>query len=205
MVGVSQPLPLMRLALLSGRRRPSHANGRAAATAHLPAPKPPEGPLVTRPLNASERELIDWFVDFTGLMSLPASVGQIYGLLYLSGRPLPFDNFVERLGISKGSASQGLKFLRGLGAVRVITIPDDRREFYEAEISPTRLVAGFLKEKVQPRLKASDERLARLKKSLDAMESVDPLLAERVHRLHVWNQRARQFLPVVSGLVKIRT
>ncbi len=84
-------------------------------------------------------------------------------------------------------------------------MPDDRREFYEAEISPTRLVAGFLKEKVQPRLKASDERLVRLKKTLAHLESVDPLLEERVHRLHVWNQRARQFLPVVAGLVKIRT
>jgi DNA-binding transcriptional regulator GbsR (MarR family) len=194
----------MRLALLSGRRKAPSANGRVAA-GHLPAPKPPEGPIVTRPLNASERELVEWFVDFTALMSLPASVGQIYGLLYLSGRPLPFDNFVERLGISKGSASQGLKFLRGLGAVRVVNIADDRREFYEAEISPTRLVAGFLREKVQPRLKASDERLARLKKALQEMDQVDPLLAERVHRLHVWNQRARQFLPVVSGLVKIRT
>ncbi|HTB63296.1 MAG TPA: transcriptional regulator [Opitutales bacterium] len=194
----------MRLALFPGRRKAPAANGRAVA-GHLPAPKSSEGPLVTRPLNASERELVEWFVDFTALMSLPASVGQIYGLLYLSGRPLPFDNFVERLGISKGSASQGLKFLRTLGAVRVVSIAGDRREFYEAEISPTRLVAGFLKEKVQPRLKASDDRLARLKKNLQEMESVDPLLTERVHRLHVWNQRARQFLPVVSGLVKIRT
>jgi DNA-binding transcriptional regulator GbsR (MarR family) len=193
----------MRLALLAGRRKAPSANGRVIA-GHLPAPKPPEGPLATGPLNASERELVEWFVDFTALMSLPASVGQIYGLLYLSGRPLPFDNFVERLDISKGSASQGLKFLRGLGAVRVISVAGERREFYEAEISPTRLVAGFLKEKVQPRLKESDERLARLKKALQEMEEVDPLLAERVHRLHVWNQRARQFLPVVSSLIKFR-
>jgi hypothetical protein len=37
------------------------------------------------------------------------------------------------------------------------------------------------------------------------VEAVDPMLAERVERLHVWSQRARQFLPVVAGLVKIRT
>jgi DNA-binding transcriptional regulator GbsR (MarR family) len=166
---------------------------------------PLDRPLVSRPLNTSERELVDWFVDFTALMGVPASVGEIYGLLYLAGRPLPFENIVERLGISKGSASQGLKFLRGLGAARVVRIEGDRREFYEAEISPTRLVAGFLKEKVQPKLKESDERLARLKKSLQQMEEVDPLLADRVHRLHIWSQRARQFLPVVAGLVKIRT
>lgn len=197
----------MRLALLSHRRKPAngrtHAHGQAQH--HAPTEPPPERPIQTRPLNAAERELVEWFVDFTALMGVPASVGQIYGLLYISGRPLPFDNFVERLDISKGSASQGLKFLRVLGAVRVVSIAGDRREFYEAEISPTRLVAGFLREKVQPRLKESDERLARLKKSLHEMESTDPLLADRVQRLHVWSQRARQFLPVVSGLVKIRT
>jgi HTH-type transcriptional regulator, glycine betaine synthesis regulator len=171
-----------------------------------PAPLDPLArPIATGPLSAPERELLQWFVDFTALMGVPASVGQIYGLLYLAGRPLPFENFVGRLRISKGSASQGLRFLRALGAVRTVSAPGDRREFYEAEISPTRLVAGFLKEKVQPRLKASDERLARLKKELEQNGPADPWLADRVHRLHVWNQRARQFLPVVSGLVKIRT
>jgi len=194
----------MRAALFPTRRKAATHNGHPAPTP-VPTHHPEDRPLVSRPLNASERELVDWFVDFTALMGVPASVGEIYGLLYLAGRPLPFENFVERLGISKGSASQGLKFLRGLGAVRVVSVPGDRREFYEAEISPTRLVAGFLKEKVQPRLKESDERLARLKKSLHEMDEVDPLLADRVHRLHVWSQRARQFLPVVAGLVKIRT
>lgn len=194
----------MRVALFPRRRKPASNHGRGPVA----VAKRPDSfalPLLSRPLNESERELVEWFVDFTALMGVPASVGQIYGLLYLSGRPLPFDNFGERLGISKGSASQGLRFLRDLGAVRVVEAPGDRREFYEAEISPTRLVAGFLKEKVQPRLKASDERLARLKKTLKEVEEVDPLLADRVERLHIWSQRARQFIPVVAGLVKIRT
>ena len=194
----------MRVALFPRRRKPASNHGRGPATI-VAAPAALVPSLVSRPLNESERELLEWFVDFTALMGVPASVGQIYGLLYLSGRSLPFDNFVERLDISKGSASQGLRFLRDLGAVRVVGMPGDRREFYEAEISPTRLVAGFLKEKVQPRLKASDERLARLKKTLKELDTVDPLLAERVERLHIRSQRARQFLPVVAGLVKIRT
>jgi DNA-binding transcriptional regulator GbsR (MarR family) len=194
----------MRVALFPRRRKPASDHGHASvAAAATPGASTP--PLVSRELNETERELVEWFVDFTALMGVPASVGQIYGLLYLSGRPLPFDNFGERLGISKGSASQGLRFLRDLGAVRIVAIAGDRREFYEAEISPTRLVAGFLNEKVQPRLKASDERLARLKKNLKEVDAVDPMLAERVERLHVWSQRARQFLPVVAGLVKIRT
>jgi len=194
----------MRVPLLSSRRRSAaSANGRgAAAPSAAEPPAPPTGPL-----SAAEREVLDWFVDFTALLGVPASVGQIFGLLYLAGVPLPFENFVERLGISKGSASQGLHFLRGLGAVSVLTVSGDRREFYQAETSPTRLVAGFLEGKVMPRLEASSARLDRLERALTAAEgeSASGTLTERVRRLRDWNRRARQFLPVVVTLTQFRS
>jgi hypothetical protein len=53
------------------------------------------------------------------IFGVPKSVGQIYGLLYASPEPLSFSDIVVRLGISKGSASQGLRLLRSLGAINV--------------------------------------------------------------------------------------
>ena len=53
------------------------------------------------------------------VFGVPKSVGQIYGLLYASPEPLSFSDIVERLEISKGSASQGLQLLRSLGAIKV--------------------------------------------------------------------------------------
>ena len=53
------------------------------------------------------------------IFGVPKSVGQIYGLLYASPLPLGFSDIVERLEISKGSASQGLQLLRSLGAVKL--------------------------------------------------------------------------------------
>jgi hypothetical protein len=53
------------------------------------------------------------------VFGVPKSVGQIYGLLYASPEPLSFSDIVERLDISKGSASQGLQLLRSLGAINV--------------------------------------------------------------------------------------
>jgi HTH-type transcriptional regulator, glycine betaine synthesis regulator len=195
------------VALFSSRRKSVVQSGGGVETSVVSNGETGAGRIPTGPLSAQEQEVLDWFVDFTALLSVPASVGHIFGLMYLAGQPLPFENFVERLGISKGSVSQGLHFLRNLEAVRVVTVAGDRREFYEAEISPTRLVAGFLQKKVQPRLKASAERLARLERSLEDSgdAAATPMLADRVRRLHIWNQRARQFVPVVAGLVKIRT
>ena len=70
--------------------------------------------------NFLEIESIDFFVRLMGLLGLPRSVGEIYGLLYFSPHPLPMDQIVSRLGISIGSASQGLKTLRSLKAKNLL-------------------------------------------------------------------------------------
>ena len=74
-----------------------------------------------------EIESIDFFVRLMSMLGMPRSVGEIYGLLYFSPVPLPMDQIVSRLGISLGSASQGLKTLRSLKAVRTNYVPGDRR------------------------------------------------------------------------------
>jgi HTH-type transcriptional regulator, glycine betaine synthesis regulator len=73
----------------------------------------------TAPLSALEREVIDLFVQVSRLLGQPQSLAEIYGLLFISARPLDMDELIARLGMSKGGASQGLKYLCGLGAVAV--------------------------------------------------------------------------------------
>jgi DNA-binding transcriptional ArsR family regulator len=62
---------------------------------------------------------VAFFSEVVQVFGVSKSVGQIYGLLYSSREPLSFSDIVERLEISKGSASQGLQLLRSLGAVKV--------------------------------------------------------------------------------------
>jgi hypothetical protein len=66
-----------------------------------------------------QSECIELFAEVVYALGLPRSIGQIYGLLYASPLPLSFSDIVERLDISKGSASQGLQLLRTLGAINV--------------------------------------------------------------------------------------
>jgi DNA-binding transcriptional ArsR family regulator len=72
-----------------------------------------------------ESECATFFSEVVQVFGVPKSVGQIYGLLYASPEPLSFSDIVERLEISKGSASQGLQLLRSLGAIKVA---DAKRE-----------------------------------------------------------------------------
>src|SRR2546425_4179831 len=84
------------------------------------------------PLSALETEIIDLFVQVSRMLGQPRSLAEIYGLLFISARPLAMDDLIERLRMSKGSASQGLKFLRNVGAVKMVYVPGDRRVHYEA-------------------------------------------------------------------------
>ena len=67
---------------------------------------------------------------------------------------------MELLKISKGSASQGLRALRQLGAVSSVFEPGDRKERFVAEIRLRKLVGGFLREQADPHF---EKGIARLK------------------------------------------
>ena len=114
------------------------------------------------PLGEADRRIVDLFVDGVRVIGLPKSIGEIYGLLFVSREPLSLDDLVFRLGISKGSASQGLRMLRGLGAVLESDGNGGRRTYYEPEISLKRLVGGFIREQVVPHLKSGRSKLAEL-------------------------------------------
>ena len=128
-------------------------------TAHSSSPEPLQAP---PQLSTMETAVIDVFVSAVKLIGLPKSVGEIYGLLFSSPLPLALDSLVRRLSISKGSASQGLKVLRSVGAVRLVYVAGDRRDHYAAETELKKLVAGFIREELQPRLDSGTERLSHL-------------------------------------------
>src|SRR6201994_3494474 len=84
-------------------------------------------------LGPFQHECINLFVHAAQMLSIPRSVGEIYGLLYSSQEPLAMDEVIDRLSMSKGSGSQGLRWLRDIGAVRTSYVAGDRRDFFVAE------------------------------------------------------------------------
>jgi hypothetical protein len=85
-------------------------------------------------------------------LGAPRSLGEIYGLLFATARPLSFQDINDRLDLSKGSVSQGLRFLRTLGAIQSVAVEGDRREYFEPVVELRALVGGFLKERINPQL-----------------------------------------------------
>ncbi|MEM7145315.1 MAG: transcriptional regulator [Verrucomicrobiota bacterium] len=154
-------------------------------------------------LSDLELEVIEMFVNGVKLLGIPKSVGEIYGLLFISREPLPLDELVSRLKISKGSASQGLRSLRNLGAVRSVYVAGERRDFYEAVAELKPLASGFIKEQLEPHLETGGQRLERLKELAEEEAraggdaEAGKFYRDRVERLRKWEGKARQLLPLI--------
>src|SRR5207237_691062 len=100
--------------------------------------------------------------------------------------------------LSKGSASQGLKYLRNLGAVKTVYVAGDRRDYYEAIAELRELVNRFLKENVTPHLDSGLARLARIETiAKDLPPGERERTAGRLNLLRNWGKTGKQFLPVV--------
>ena len=150
-------------------------------------------------LSALETEVIDLFVNGVRVLGLPKSIGEIYGLLYASPRPLSFDDILGRLQISKGSTSQGLKFLRSLGAVRSVYIAGARRDHFVAETELKKLVSGFLREEFKPHLDSGSDRLSRLRELMSDQDPADQaFFRERIGKLSTWHTRSKQLMPLIE-------
>jgi len=155
-------------------------------------------------LSDLEIESIELFIGFFKLIGLQKSIGEIYGLLFVSPRALPMEEIIGRLGISLGAASQGLKVLRQVGAVKTVYAPGDRRDHYAADLELSKFASAFIKDDLQPRL---DRALERIETMETLATELDPALqasaTERLERLKHWLERGEKMLPwILKFLVK---
>lgn len=170
----------------------------------MPPPRTAKRPGARRVLVPAERAVLEFFVHLGKYLSLPRSVGEIYGLLFARGGKLTLDELAGELGISKGSASQGLRVLRGVGAVRISHESGDRKDYYEAEAELPDLVRGFLRDQLAVKLEHGDRRLDHLRSVIEDPRNGAPQgLSGRVQRLQTWQNKARRLVPLVSTFLKL--
>ncbi len=154
------------------------------------------------PLNALEIEIIDLFVQVSRMLGQPKSVAEIYGLLFAAAHALSMEEIMTRLNISKGSCSQGLRFLRSLGAVKVVYVPARRATHFEAVAQLRQLATRFLRDQVLAQLDDSLDRIdhmAILLRRIPADERAQ--VSARVGMLQSWGRKTRKVLPVVLKIL----
>lgn len=147
-------------------------------------------------LSEIEVEAIEMFINFLKLIGLPKSVGEIYGLLFVSPKPLAMDDLMQRLSISLGAASQGLRLLRSLGAVKVVYSPGERRDHYVADLELSKFATTFIKDELKPRMERGLERIRRMEELAETMTPEDRKTTyKRIERLKHWLERGDKMMP----------
>jgi DNA-binding transcriptional regulator GbsR (MarR family) len=114
------------------------------------------------------------------------------------------EDMIDRLGISLGAVSQGLKVLRSVGAVKSVYMPGDRWDHYVADLELSKFATAFIQEELKPRLDQSLERIGTMQNLASEMEPEDRSAAgERLERLKHWLERGESMLPwLLKFLVK---
>jgi DNA-binding transcriptional regulator GbsR (MarR family) len=101
------------------------------------------------------------------LLGLPRTAGQIYGLLYLSPKPLTLDEIAELLAIGRSTAGSGSRQLVQLKAIRLVWVHGERRDRYEVDPDLGNLLRAGYSDFVRPRLATSQKRLESMSGSLE--------------------------------------
>ena len=151
-------------------------------------------------LNAFQLQAVSFFVHAFAALSLPRSIGEIYGLLFSTEEALSLDDIIERLRISKGSASEGLRWLRSLGAVNPVYLPGVRKEHFTAETSLRKLATGYLRDRINPHLENGPTRLSLLECSIDPASPSAHFEKSRAGQIAGWYKFFSKVLPLIKAL-----
>lgn len=143
-----------------------------------------------------ERRAIHYFVRMAEVLSVPRSIAEIYGLLYISPVPLRFADIEKRLSLSKGSVSEGLRFLKDHGMAQAARAKGTRAETWSVTPSLAAALVDLLRRRLQPALEQTTGELAALQAETTSA-SLPPEVLERVVKLNRWNARALELLPVL--------
>jgi DNA-binding transcriptional regulator GbsR (MarR family) len=154
-------------------------------------------------IRSLELESIEFFVRLMGILGMPRSIGEIYGLLYFSETPLSMDRIASKLEISIGSASQGLKTLKSLKAVHSSYIAGDRRDHYTAETEFRKLFSSFINDEIMPHLESAKDRISRMEQSLTTEKKLDEFHLIRLEKLKKLTKTGSRLLPALAGFLKI--
>jgi DNA-binding transcriptional regulator GbsR (MarR family) len=153
-------------------------------------------------LSDVQLDIIDICVRASQAVGIPRSIGEIFGLIFTSPKPVNFDDVVRTLGISSGSASHGLRKMCRLGIIRTCYVARDRRDHYTFETSFRSIVLALLEESLLVNVCWADEQIERVRARVGDDENVNQNLASRIDLLSDWSHQVRGAMKLVSEVLK---
>jgi len=160
------------------------------------------------------RKFIEDAGNTTQSLGIGRVIGQIFAYLYFSEEPRGLDDMKEALGISKGSASMGVRQLEQWGAVQRVWVKGDRKDYYTANDYFGQIVRNIATDLMGKRLAALAQSLDSADAELNSSSSSNnsatqqpgnsDFLRDRVKRLRGFQQKVDKTWnnPIVKLMLK---
>ena len=153
---------------------------------------------MNKKLELAEDRFIEHIGNICNKFGLNNFLAQLYGVLYLSNRPLSLDELTEKMQASKGNISINIRVLEQWGAVKRVWMRGSRKDFYEAELNLKKVLGERIKSSFQ---KHMSDMSSMLKESNQLIKSaVDELSDEEKDIAKVYEARLKK-IEELNGLV----
>lgn len=164
---------------------------------------------------AFDEAVVTFFLESADLLGVPKSVAAVYGICFASPYPLSYSDISDRLGVSDGSISQGVRFLCEIGALKLAPPPPaeivaltgrrPRGDFYAPDMELRKVVAHFLEHRLAKQLKTGEDGLKSLQEQVPVSGGPETTkeLSKRLEHLKTWHDRASNLVPVARAVLKL--
>ena len=137
-------------------------------------------------------------------------LGQIYAYLYFSPVSRNLNDMQEALGISKGSASTGVRQLEQWGAARKVWVKGDRKDYYQADDWFGKILKNAILDTVGKKMTVYTALLDEIETELSNLadgsrgDGEYEFVKDRIEHLKAFQRRAQKLWgnPLVQRLLK---
>lgn len=119
------------------------------------------------PLDAARGLFIRRWGEMAASWGISRTMAEIHALLYLATEPLCTDDVMDRLAVSRGSASMNLRELGNWGLVHRVHHRGDRKEYFEAERDVWQMFETIVRERRRREMQPIVETIERCQGMID--------------------------------------
>ncbi len=156
-------------------------------------------------MNVELERVRDEFIATMGRLAselgLNRVAGQIYALLFVSGKSLSLNEIRDALKVSKGHVSVNVRELQRWGAVRKMWVKGSRRDFYEANLDVIGITTSRLRIGLERRMNEMVEMVGRVEEKLVELEPA--VEGEDRENVRVYRERLEKGKQVQQSILTV--